>query len=186
MLKKISLIIISLITCFSLFWANPAWADLNDDRYDGNIFVIYAGNGSLVPPRLSLKESLARKMPVLLVYYVDDSKDCKQYSIVISRLQEFYGKPASFIPIPADSIPVKKSYSPDEEGYYFKGSVPQTVILDANGKVVFDQVGQAKYEDIDDTFRKVFDLLPRSQSLELKRRIVNEQNLELVPVEKPQ
>ncbi|NBD32643.1 MAG: thioredoxin family protein, partial [Cyanobacteria bacterium] len=32
-------------------WLMPsAIAGLDDDRYDGNIFALYAGNGSLVPP----------------------------------------------------------------------------------------------------------------------------------------
>jgi hypothetical protein len=29
---------------------SPAYAGLNDDHYDGNIFALYAGNGSIVPP----------------------------------------------------------------------------------------------------------------------------------------
>ena len=29
---------------------SPVQAVLNDDRYDGNIYALYAGNGSLVPP----------------------------------------------------------------------------------------------------------------------------------------
>ncbi|MDB9457882.1 thioredoxin family protein, partial [Dolichospermum circinale CS-545/17] len=32
----------------------PAIAGIKDDRYDGNIFVIYAGNGSLVPAKETL------------------------------------------------------------------------------------------------------------------------------------
>lgn len=165
----------------SCLWGNsPAWASIDDDRLDGNIFVVYAGNGSLVPPKLTLEQTFARKMPAIIVYYLDDSRDCKQYAIVVSRLQEFYGRAASIIPVSVDSLPVKKSYAPNELGYYYKGSVPQTVILDQEGKVVFDGKGQVPYEKMDDVLRKVFDLLPRSESVKLKRRTFNEFNTELV------
>jgi hypothetical protein len=160
--------------------ASPALASLNDDRLDGNIFVVYAGNGSLVPSRLTLAQSFDRKMPAILVYYLDDSKDCKEFAIVVSRMQEFYGRAASIIPVSVDSIPVKSTYSPDEPGYYYDGVVPQTVILDEKGKEVFNGKGQVKYEAVDDVLRKVFDLLPRSESTQLKRRSFNEFNTELV------
>lgn len=174
--------IASLATIISwLLWGtSPALANLDDDRLDGNIYVVYAGNGSLVPPRLSLAESLKRKTPAILVYYLDDSRDCKQFAIVVSRLQEYYGRAASIIPISVDAIPVKSSYSPNEPGYYYEDVVPQTVVLDENGKVAFNGKGQVKYEVIDDALREIFDLLPRSESEQLKRRSFNEYNTELV------
>ena len=167
-----------------LCWlGNPtdAWAGLNDDRYDGNIFALYAGNGSIVPPRVTLAQSLQQaERPTLLVFYVDDSADCKQFSSVISQLQAPYGRAADFIPIMADSIPVKISYAPTEPGYYFSGSVPQTLVLDQQGDVRLNETGFVSYEAIDDVMREVFDLLPRSESVELRRRSVNEVNSELV------
>jgi hypothetical protein len=45
--------------------------------------------------------------------------------------------------------------------------------------VVYDGLGNVKYEDVDDVLRKVFELLPRSESVELKRRSFNEFNAEL-------
>jgi hypothetical protein len=33
-----------------LLWVAPVGAVLNTDSYDGNIYALYAGNGSLVPP----------------------------------------------------------------------------------------------------------------------------------------
>lgn len=168
-----------LLLCCLCFLQSPATAGINDDNYDGNIYILYAGNGSLVPPRLTIAQSLERKMPVVLVFYVDDSSDCKQYSIVVSRIQEFYGRAASMIPVSVDSLPVKASYSPTEPGYYYQGGVPQTVILDQEGKVVFNAQGQIPYEQVDDVLREVFDLLPRSESVQLKRRSFNEFNTEL-------
>ena len=171
------------IALFSLSFlcSSPAQAALTDDKFDGNIFALYAGNGSLIPPRESLKESFARNRPVLLTFYVEDSKDCKKFSGIISQLQQYYGKVAAFTPINADSIPVKASYSKDEPGYYYSGVLPQTLILDQKGKVVFDGKGQVKYEALDDALRQVFNLLPRTESVELKQRAFNEINTELAP-----
>lgn len=171
------------VICVLCWLGHPlnAWAGLEDDRYDGNIFALYAGNGSLVPPRVSLAQSLKQdNRPTLMVFYVDDSSDCKQFTSVISQLQAPYGRAADFIPVMADSIPIRESYPPDEPGYYFKGSVPQTVVLDQQGNVRLNETGFVSYEAIDDVMREVFDLLPRSESEELRRRPVNEVNSELV------
>ncbi|HEY9636169.1 MAG TPA: thylakoid membrane photosystem I accumulation factor [Coleofasciculaceae cyanobacterium] len=168
--------LVAIFCCLLVLGAPPALAGLNDDKFDGNIFALYGGNGSLVPPRVTLAESLKRKKPSLLVFYVDDSSDCKQYATVVSQLQEPYGRAANFMPIDIDSLPLKSTYEPSEPGYYYKGLVPQTVLIDQKGKVVLDETGQMPYERIDDAFRQVFDLLPRSESVELKRRAINEIN----------
>lgn len=157
----------------------PAWASLEDDRYDGNIFVLYAGNGSLVPTRNTLAESLQQHRPVVLVFYVDDSSDCKEYALVVSRLQENYDRAASFIPVDVDSFALDQEYGLNEPGHYYRGFVPQVVVFDQEGKVRFDEVGQVAYEKVDDVLREVFNLLPRSESVELRRRSFNEFNAEL-------
>jgi hypothetical protein len=170
----------AVLTVVSLGTA-PALADLNDDNYDGNIFALYAGNGSIVPPRFSLAQSFEQAKPTLLIFYVDDSRDSKQFSSVVSQLQAPYGRAANFVAVAADSFPDKEQYEKTEPGYYFKGAVPQTVLFDAADNIVLDQVGQLSYETIDDKMREVFDLLPRSESTELRRRPINEVNSELVP-----
>lgn len=178
------LIVFAVILSFWLSFTSVSSADINDDRYDGNIFVVYAGNGSLVPSKLTLRQSFDRKIPVILFYYLDDNSDSKQSAFVVSRFQEFYGRAASIIPVTVDSLDPKLTYKPDEEGYYYRGEIPQTVILNEDGKVVFDRTGQPSYEAVDDVLREVFNLLPRSQSVELKRKTFNQFNSELVPVEK--
>ncbi|MGK7938687.1 MAG: thylakoid membrane photosystem I accumulation factor [Crocosphaera sp.] len=180
LIKACLICVLFLGLTFSGWGTSPASASIDDDRLDGNIFVVYAGNGSLVPAKLSLKDSLQREMPTVLVYYLDDSRDCKQFAIVVSRIQEFYGRAANIIPISVDSIPLKDSYSQEEAGYYYQDIIPQTVILDSEGNKIFDGQGQVKYEAVDDVLREVFDLLPRSESVQLKRRTVNEFNEELV------
>nr|WP_242028515.1 thylakoid membrane photosystem I accumulation factor [Pseudanabaena sp. FACHB-2040] len=185
LLRQIGLLLglmLFLVTAWLGWGGQPAaFAGLTDDRYDGNIFALYAGNGSLVPPRTTLEQSLKQGRPALLVIYVDDSSECKQYASVISQLQGPYSWATSIIPIMADSISVKDRYEPTEPGYYFDNAVPKTVIFDAEGKVVLNEAGVLSYERLDDALREVFDLLPRTESEELRRRSFNEVNTELVP-----
>uniref|UniRef100_B8HSB5 Thioredoxin-like fold domain-containing protein n=1 Tax=Cyanothece sp. (strain PCC 7425 / ATCC 29141) TaxID=395961 RepID=B8HSB5_CYAP4 len=176
---KLLVLVITLIGC--LGWFTPALAGLNDDHFDGNIFALYGGNGSLVPPKVTLADSLKRQKPALLVFYVNDSSDCKQFTTTVSQLQAFYGRAADFIPIDVDTLPLKGKYSVNEPGYYYAGVVPQTVLLNQTGQVALNAKGKVSFEQIDDVFRQVFDLLPRSESVTLKRRAVNEINVELAP-----
>jgi hypothetical protein len=155
-----------------------ASASLQDDRFDGNIFALYAGNGSLVPPQLTLSQSFKGERPTILTFYIEDSQDCKQFSATVSELQAYYGRAADIIPVNVDSIPLKVSYSTDEPGYYYTGKVPQTLIFNTSGQKVLDVVGKASFEQFDNTLREVFNLLPRSESVELKRRPLNEVNAE--------
>lgn len=173
--SRLALSLVVLIASFAI-WTIPASATINDDRYEGNIYVLFGGNGSLVPPRMDLPTSLKREKPAILVFYIDDSSDCKQFSGLVTRLQEFYGRAASIIPVSVDSFIDQDKYSPDEPAYYYSGVVPETVILDQKGKVVYDGKGQVPYEEMDDALREVFDLLPRSESEVLKRRSFNEFN----------
>jgi thiol-disulfide isomerase/thioredoxin len=168
-----------LLVCLLLLSIEPAFAGINDDNYDGNMFVVYAGNGSLVPPRQTLAQTLKEHKPTFLAFYVDDSSDCKKYAIVISQVQAFYGRAAEIIPIDVDTIPIKDKYDPTEPGYYYSGGVPQVVVFNQSGEVMLNKKGQVPFEEIDDKFREVFDLLPRSESVELKRRSFNEFSSEL-------
>ena len=173
------LTLIAAFGCLLLLGTQPALAGFNDDHFDGNVFVLYGGNASLVPARGTLADSLKAKKPALLVYYVDDSSDCKQYAIVVSNLQAFYGRAANLIPVNVDAIPLKATYTPEEPGYYYDGVVPQTVLIDKSGKVAFNEKGKVPFEKVDDAFREVFNLLPRTESVELKQRPINEFNTEL-------
>lgn len=175
-------LLLSVVMLMGLVWCwqpSVAIAGLNDDRFDGDIFALYASNGSLVPPKYTIEQAIERQRPSLLVLYVDDSSDCKRYSTVVSQLQAFYGRAADFIALRADALPVDSRPSKTDPAYYYQGVVPQTVLFDATGKPVLNAVGTLSFEQVDDAFRQVFDLLPRSQSVELKRRTLNEINTEL-------
>lgn len=177
-------VLLSFVLAFVLWvglGTSPAAASLTDDHFDGNIFPLYAGNGSLVPPKVTLAEALRRKRPILLVFYIDDSSDCKAYASVVSRLDGAYGWASDFIALSVDTIIPKDNYEPTEPGYYYEGYTPHTVLLDQEGKVRLSAKGNLPYEQVDDVFREVFDLFPRSESVELRRRHPNEVSTELVP-----
>jgi hypothetical protein len=161
-------------------WAQPSWASLTDDRFDGNIFALYAGNGSLVPPKVPLDQALAKHEAAILLFYIDDSADCKRFASLYSQLQAGYGRAAEFIPISADTVLPGVEYGVTEAGHYYRGQVPQLVVFDSAGKVVLDEVGQTEFEVIDDRLRQMFDLLPREESNTLRRRQFNEVNAELI------
>lgn len=168
--------LVVLVTTLSLC-VTPAWASIDDDRYDGNVFVLYAGNGSLVPARLSLKETRERNLPAMIVFYADDSRDSKRFAPIVSEIQSYYEKVISIIPVAIDSIPVQKRYAKDEVGYYYKGKIPQTVILDAKGKVVFDEVGQSDFNKMDNVFRKMLDRpIREGENLKKPMQSFNEYN----------
>jgi thiol-disulfide isomerase/thioredoxin len=174
-------LVIALVSVVSwLMVGGAALASLEDDRYDGNIFALYAGNGAIVPPRMNLSQALAQDRPTLLTFFVDDSSDCKRFSSVISQLKAPYGRAANFIAVMADSVSFQSSDDPTNAAHYFTGTVPQTLVFDGEGNVRLDVTGAASYEVIDDVMREVFDLLPRSESTELRRAPVNELNSELI------
>jgi len=166
---------------FLVFSQMPeAIAGIKDDHFDGNIYALYGGNGSLVPPKITLEQALQNQdKGILLVFYVDDSQDSKQYASVVSQLQSFYGRSTDILPIMVDSIPVKDTYQPTEPGYYYQGVVPQTIILDQSGQVVFNAKGQVPFIQVDNAFRKIYNLPLRSEDQDLKQRTVNEFNTEL-------
>jgi hypothetical protein len=171
--------IVALALAIVTLLIQPAQAGLTDDNFDGEIFALYAGNGSIVPPKNDLTTTLKQGKAAVMVFYVDDSRDCKEFSIKVSNLQGLYSKVTNFIPIRVDSIPAKDSYDKTEPGYYYKGYVPQTVIFNPQGDVKFNESGQASFESMDDVMRSIFDLLPREQSSALQRRPLNEVSGEL-------
>jgi len=127
-----------------------ASASINDDNYDGNIFVLYAGNGSLVPPKLNLEQSLQLGKPAVLVFYIDDSQDCKKYAYSLNRLQAKFTPAVSIIPINVDSL---QPTTP--EAKYYRQRVPQTIVIDRQGKLVLDAMGSNVIEQVESALVQV-------------------------------
>lgn len=159
--------------------AQPVQAKLTDDTYDGNIFALYWGNGSIVPPRISLAQSLEIGRAAMLVFYVDDSADCKRFSPILNLAQGFYGKTISLIAVPVDSLDLQhNNYTPADEAYYYKGTVPQTVLISGEGKVSYDREGLFGFEELDSAIRDLLGLPEAPPELKFRKtdKVINELN----------
>ena len=124
-----------------------AYRDTNS--YDGNIFPIYAGNGAIVPPKTTLKDSLKNKRVSILFFYLDDSSDSKAMAPVISGLDLIWRENIDIIALTTDELQNElKSDLPTEPNFYWNGLIPQTIIIDSNGQVKFDSNGMVDFGDL--------------------------------------
>ncbi len=143
-LRKL-IIVISLV--FVIF-AQPGNAARDTNSYDGNIFPIYTGNGSLVPPPNSLAESLDKKRTSVLVFYLDDSADSKAFAPSVSAIKLIWSNTIDLLPLTTDQLQNKPKNNPREPNYYWNGRIPQVVVLDGNGDIKLDEDGQVSLEKI--------------------------------------
>ncbi|MFN9646512.1 MAG: thylakoid membrane photosystem I accumulation factor [Cyanobacteriota bacterium] len=127
-----------------LAWPATVHASLDNDRYDGNIYALYAGNGSLVPPRLSLADALEEHRVSVLVYYLDDSAVSKQFAGVVSELQRVWGNAIELLPLVTDPLQGRADTGPTDPLHYWRGSIPEVVVLTGAGQVVFQGAGQVE------------------------------------------
>jgi hypothetical protein len=131
----------------------PVAASLENDHFDGNIFALYAGNGSLVPPRSSLAQALEEHRVSVVIYYLDDSSVSKRFAPVVSELQRIWGNSIELIPLVSDPLrPGGKAAAAGlpsgDPSRYWSGLIPQVVVFDREGKVVFDANGQVEIDAI--------------------------------------
>ena len=129
--------------------AAPAGASLDDDRYDGNIFALYAGNGSLVPPRSSLEQSLAAGRVAVVIYYLDDSSVSKRFAPVVSELQRHWSNNIDLIPLVTDPLQDRPIRGAGDPARHWHGSIPQVVVFDRSGTPIFDAEGAVPIDAID-------------------------------------
>ncbi|MXX09299.1 MAG: thioredoxin family protein [Synechococcus sp. SB0673_bin_10] len=170
------------VAVMGLLLPSSAWAGRLDNAYDGNIFSLYAGDGAMVPPRNSLADSLRRHRPAVLAFYLDDSSDCKRFAPTLSRLNGEFQAAADVIALSTDSLDPAEDAAPDNPSYYWRGLVPQVVILDRNGHVALDRTGQIPLEDLEQSLAGVSGLeLPAAMAQRQTRAMeVNEINAEVV------
>jgi len=142
--KGQALLLTALIVLGVLAWPQMAWASLDNDQYDGNIFALYAGNGSLVPPRLSLADAMAEHRVTVLVYYLDDSAASKQFAGVVSELQRVWGNSIELLPLVTDPLQGRADEGPTDPLHYWRGMIPEVVVLGADGHEVFEASGPVR------------------------------------------
>ena len=124
-------------------------ASRNTDSYDGNIFPIYAGNGSIVPPQTTLKESLKNRRVSVLFFYLDDSSDSKAMAPIISGLDLIWRNNIDIIALTTDELQnQKKSDQRNDPNYYWNGLIPQTIILNSDGEVEYDKNGMINIDEL--------------------------------------
>jgi hypothetical protein len=161
--------------------ATPAFAALTSNSYDGNIYALYAGNGSLVPPRTSLGQSLASHRTAVLVYYLDDCGDCKRFAPVVSEIQRSWGNTIDLIPLVTDPLQGRDASGKDDPGRYWNGSVPQVVVIDPQGEVRLDTGGQVSVAAIQQAISQATGIpLPEGASGGERTLSLNELNTEVV------
>ena len=147
--------IIIIYICILISLNIPAYGSRITDSYDGNIFPIYAGNGSLVPPQTSLKESIKNKRVSILFFYLDDSADSKALAPVIAGLDLIWKNNIDIIALTTDELQNKDFKDPLDEGFYWNGNIPQTVIIDETGSVKFDKNGLLDLDEVNKIISKI-------------------------------
>jgi hypothetical protein len=159
-----------------------AHASLENDRFDGNIFSLYAGNGSLVPPRSTLAQALGSHRTAVLVFYLDDSSVSKRFAPVVSELQRQWGNSIDLIPLVTDPLQGRPEQGPTDPAHYWKGEIPQVVVVDGDGRVRFDAAGSMELAAIDAAISEATGLpLPAGERAgatisinELNREVLNQ------------
>ena len=146
-IKRFLLItLIHLIVYASLTF--PANAARDTNSYDGNIYPIYAGNGSLVPPPTTLKESLKNKRTSVIVFYLDDSSTSKAFAPVVSGVKLLWSSSVDLLPLAIDELQGKQTSDTNDPSFYWHGKIPQVVVINGEGKVLLDQEGQVSIDEI--------------------------------------
>ena len=167
--------ILSLFIALMLVVPN-AYASRDTDSYDGNIFPIYAGNGSLVPPPNTLSESLDNKRTSVIIFYLDDSATSKAFAPVVSGLKLLWTSSIDLLPITTDELQGDENNDPKQEAYYWHGNIPQVVVIDGEGEVILDQDGQVPIDKINEAISTATGLPMPSFSITIKS--FNEYNSE--------
>ena len=171
-LIKASISIILALLCF----VNSANAARDNDSYEGNIFTIFTGNGALVPPPTTLSESLKNKRTSVLVFYLDDNSNSKIFAPVVSGIKLLWPTEIDLLPLTTDELKTKNRNDPTDPSFYWKGHIPQVVVIDKDGKVVFDEEGQVPIQNINEAISEATGLTPPDFTVSIKS--FNEYNSE--------
>ncbi len=139
------------LVCISV---QPAYSARETNSFDGNIFPIYAGNGSMVPPASSISKSINNKRTSVIFYYLDDSATSKQYAPVISGLKLLWTTYIDIIPITTDELEGVNTNNKNDPAYYWHGNIPQVVILNGDGEVQLDKEGQIPIDQLNEAISK--------------------------------
>jgi hypothetical protein len=177
----LSLALALVVLVVPLLAAAPARAALTTDTYDGNIYALYAGNGSLVPPRSTLAQALAQGRPAVVVYYLDDDAASKQFAPVVSELQRLWGNSIELIPLVTDPLQNRPDDGPGDPAHYWRGFTPQVVVFAGDGRVLLDAEGPVELGAINEAVSEATGItLPEAFRGDGSTVSINELNAEVV------
>jgi len=85
----------------------------------------------------------------VLFFYLDDSSDSKAMAPIISGLDLIWRNNIDIIALTTDELQDKeKSDLKNEPNYYWNGLIPQTIILNSDGEVKYDQNGMINIDEL--------------------------------------
>ncbi len=145
----------------------PVNAARDTNSFDGNIYPIYAGNGSLVPPASTIEQSIKNKRTSVVVFYLDDNADSKEFAPVVSGLKLLWTSAIDLIPLTTDDLPPADDSKYDPSNYWH-GKIPQTVVINGNGDIILDQEGQVPIQTINEAVSKATGKKPPDFSVTIK------------------
>ena len=180
--RSMARVLTVVVLLLSLLGLGPAiaGASLTNNNYDGNIYALYAGNGSLVPPRSSLGQALAERRPAVVVYYLDDDSASKQFAPVVSELQRLWGNSIELIPLVTDPLQNRPEQGPSDPAHYWHGRIPQVVVFSPEGRVLLDQEGQVPLDAINDAVSQATGITIPEEFRRSTTVTINELNAEVV------
>jgi len=180
--QRLAALALSLLAAFTVLSSSVPAAEAARDTnsYDGNIYALYAGNGSLVPPRSTLADAMAEHRPIVLGYFLDDSAASKQYAVVFNELQRLWGRSVELILLSTDPLQNRDTHGPTDPATYWKGVIPQVVVFNTEGKPVLDEAGPVSIDAINAALTEVTGLKPQGDVKLSLSREVNELNSEIV------
>jgi hypothetical protein len=179
LLNSLAALVLSALLALGLA-PDAAIAARDTNSYDGNIYALYAGNGSLVPPRSTLADAMAEHRPIVLGYFLDDSAASKQYAVVFNELQRLWGRSVELILLSTDPLQNRDTHGPTDPATYWKGVIPQVVVFNTEGTPVLDETGPVSIDAINIALTGVTGLKPQGDVKLSLSREVNELNSEIV------
>ena len=85
----------------------------------------------------------------ILFFYLDDSSDSKAMAPIISGLDLIWRNNIDIIALTTDELQDKeKSNLRNEPNYYWNGLIPQTIIINTDGEVKYDQNGMINIDEL--------------------------------------
>ena len=181
LVRGLALALLLLLPLSPLLRPAPAWAALDNDTYDGNIYALYAGNGSLVPPRSTLELTLEQGRPAVVVYYLDDDGSSKRFAPVVSELQRLWGNTIELIPLVTDPLQNRADRGPGDPAHYWRGLTPQVVVFSGDGRVLLDAEGAVDLDVINEAVSEATGIpLPEAFRGDSSTVSINELNAEVV------